>query len=260
MKKIVDKEDVLVYIYQHIEVPVKDILNIFNISESTAHRVLKQLSQENWIIIEQHIIYYKPFTLFPYKDKEKAILINALAWNATKIINEGDVICLSGGSTSIAVILPFIILTKKNITIISNSSLVFQYYLLLHLKASEQNITLLTIGGILRQHFYSFGGEYADEIIDHFNISKTFLGAESINVNQGLFTDTLGESFVETAFMNVSKATYLVATSDKFSSKGKYKWADWGQFKGIISDYNLDIFKKNKVFEIYQVDTKNIWQ
>ncbi len=260
MKKIVDKKEVLVYIYQYIEVPIKDILSVFNISESTAHRVLKQLVQEHWITIEQHIIYYKPFTFFPYIEKEKAILTNALAWNATKIINEGDVICLSGGSTTIAAMLPFIILTKKNITIISNSSLVFQYYLSLYPKALKQNIKLLAIGGVLRQEFNSFGGEYADEIIAHFNILKTFLGAESLVVNQGVFTNILAESFIETAFMKISKATYLVTASSKFSIKGKYKWADWGQFRGIVSDYNLEIFKKNKDFEIYQVDIDDLWQ
>ncbi|MGL5955984.1 MAG: DeoR/GlpR family DNA-binding transcription regulator [Brevinema sp.] len=258
MKKIVDKEEILNFIYKHIKISIEDILDNFHISVSTAYRILKQLDDENWIVFDSNTIYYKPATLFSYDCIDTVILTHALAWESAKIIQENDVICLSGGSTTIASILPFIILTKKNITIISNSSLVFQYYLLFYNQAIQNSINLITIGGQLRHHFHSFGGEYADQIIEHFNIAKTFLGTECVHEKQGLLTNTLAESFIETAFMKVSEQTYLVASAQKFYKKAKYVWADWNQFNGIISDYDLSNFRNRKNFQCYQLD-KNSW-
>ncbi|MGL4676357.1 MAG: MarR family transcriptional regulator [Brevinema sp.] len=258
MKKIADKKKILRFIYQRVELSIHDILGHFRLSMSTAYRILKQLECENWIVLDLNSIYYKPSTLFSYDQIDTARLTNALAWESAKIIQENDVICLSGGSTTVALILPFVILNKKNITIISNSSLVFQYYLLFYDQALQHRINLITIGGQLRHYSYSFGGEYADQIIEHFNISKTFLGSESAHEKQGLFTNTLAESFIETAFMKVSEQTYSVVSAQKFHNKSKYLWAEWTQFDGIISDYDLSNFRERKNFRCYQLQ-KNSW-
>lgn len=260
MKKIVDKLDILAFIYKNVKVSVNDIIKIFGISVSTAHRVLSKLSEENWVVIEQNTVLYMPFSHFDYvSNMESAIIKNALAYQAVKLISENDKICLSGGSTTIALMLPFIFLNKKNITIISNSSLILRYYLAFSELAIENNITLITIGGSLRKHFFSFGGEYAEDIIYNFNIDKTFMGTESVDVELGFFTETISEHFVESSFMEVSSKVYLVTSSEKFSIKKLYRWTDWDSISGIVTDYEANKFFNRSNFDVYQVDIHNLW-
>lgn len=259
MEKSISKLSLLSYIYQNIEVSINDIIEEFHVSISTAYRLARSLREDGWVSIENNKVSYMPFDFFPYEDKATAFTQNALAFKAIDLIEENEVICLSGGSSTIALILPFIIMYKKNIVIISNSTLVFRYYMKLQRIACQKNISLITIGGTIRSHFYSFGGEYADYIIHRFQIEKTFMGTECVDPLKGLYSDILIESFVERNFFDVSEKTYLLAAAVKFKKKCLYQWASWEDFHGFISDYNFQDFPHKDKIDCIKVDPKTIW-
>ncbi len=255
MKKIISEKEVLNYIMQNIEVELNDIVKIFSISSSTAHRILRKLGQSNWVDVKQNTIYYKPFTLFNYDDKNSARITNALSYRASKMINSSDSVGLIGGSTTVASILPFLILENENITIISNNSLALQYYLMFKDYALSKKIHFFVIGGTLRDEYVSFGGEYSEEIIKHFTINKCFIGTQSVDIERGLFTNSVSDRFVETSFIQVAEKAYIVTAATKFNVKKFYRWASWSEFDGIITDYDVSLFKNKENFDAIQVNT-----
>lgn len=252
------KEDILEYLYKNTECRIQSLTDRFGISLSTAQRLVRQLINENWAIVNNNVISYMPLCSAKF-EKENMAMQNALAYNAVSLIKEHDVVCLSGGSATIALMMPFIALNKKNIIIITNSFLVFKYYMAFHSMAVSKNIRLIVIGGTIRKQFYSFGGEYAESIIHRFNIEKTFMGTESADIKRGLFSAIPGDYFIESNFFAVSNKTYLVTSKKKFEIKKLYKWGDWNDFSGIVSDYDLSVFSDRKNFHAVQVSPSDPW-
>lgn len=237
MKKIVDEYDVLEYIYKNVILYTSDIQSKFSISLSTTHRILKKLSSNSWIYLDKDKIIYMPFKHFKCEDINYEKRKNAIAYKATEIIEEGDIVCLAGGSTTVALVLPFIILKKKNIFIITNGVLAVRYYLSLEKTALQNNISLLTIGGTVQNDCYSFGGEYASEVVNKLHINKTFISTQGADITRGLFVDEVKETYVETKFTKTSKDSFLLINSEKFHKRKFFKWGDWKDFDGVITDY-----------------------
>lgn len=260
MKQLIEKKDLLSFIYKNVNININLLKENFNISTSTVYRMLQQLKDENWILIDKNNIIYKPFSYINMQeDNFRNILKNALAYKAHELINNGDVICLSGSSTTMSLMIPFIIMNKENITIISNSVLVLRSYLNYYDLAIKKNIILLVIGGTIKKQFYAFNGEYVDNIANNLNIEKSFFGTQSIDPQRGLFMDTLLENMVEKKLMEISKNNYLIANYEKFQTKGLFKWADLCELKGIISDIDLEKIEfSNKNIEKYIMKIEEI--
>ncbi|WP_300367244.1 DeoR/GlpR family DNA-binding transcription regulator [Brachyspira sp.] len=260
MKQVIEKKYLLNFIYKNVNTNINSLKEEFNISTSTVYRLLHQLRDENWIVIDKNNIIYKPFSYINIQeDNTKNIIQNAIAYKSHELINNGDVICLSGSSTTMSLMIPFIVMNKENITMISNSVLVLKNYLDYYNLAVEKNIILLVIGGTIKKQFYAFNGEYVDNIANNLNIEKAFFGTQSIDPQRGLFMDTLLENMVEKKLMEISKKNYLIANYEKFQTKGLFKWADLNELNGIISDINLDDIEfSNKNIEKYIMKIEDI--
>lgn len=246
MKKVITEEKILEYVCKNINVSLDDIKNHFGISVSTLHRLVNKL-KNLFITVSDNRVLYIPFSYFENKDTETEKIKNKIAYNAVDIIKDGEVICLAGSSSTVSLMLPFILMRKKDVSVITNTVPVLRCYMSLYDIAIKNNITLLTIGGTVPANVMSFGGEYADNIISHFNINKIFISTQGVN-SLGLYVDTPLETYAEKTFLSVSSEKYILADSAKFKSKRLFRWGEWKEFDGIITDreekfVNIDGFK-----------------
>ncbi len=250
MKKIIRDESVLHYICQHIVVDFHTLQKHFDISLSTIHRILKSL--QPWIKADKNKVIYISFIDYKYKDLAYEQSKNAIAYKATKLIQDGDIICLAGGSTTIALMIPFIILQCQNIFIITNNIYAISLYLTLRDSALAKNITLLIVGGLIQYDSLSLEGEYSLNLIKNFNIDKTFISTESVD-KRGFFMNTLTYAYVEKCFLENSHKNYMLANKEKFHRELLFRWSEWKEFDGIITNYTEPL-QQREDFEVILSD------
>lgn len=239
MRKIVQEAQILEYISCNLEVSLTSLREVFPVSVPTLNRLLAILKRNNWIKIEKDKVIYSPITYFSsYSMKDIGAKMN-LARGALSLIEDGDTIGLAGGSTTVSLMMPFLLLNKKNITVVSNSLLALKYYLDLEYLAKENNISFIALGGMIQSHEYVFETDYAETVTANYRIDKTFMTTSGADVDRGLFGDSPKEFSIEKHLMKVSGKNYLLCTKDKFNKKHLYKWADWANFSGLITDYQV---------------------
>ncbi len=241
MKKIIRDESVLHYICQHIVVDFYTLQKHFDISLSTIHRILKSLHP--WVKIDKNKVIYMPFSHFKYKDLAYEQNKNAIAYKATKLVQDDDTICLAGGSTTIALMVPFIILHSQNVFIITNNIYAISLYLALRDIALAKNISILIVGGLFQYDSFSLTGEYALNLIKNFSIDKTFISTQSVN-KRGFFVNELSYAYVEKCFLENSHKNYILANKEKFGKELLFRWGEWKEFDGIITDYTAPLHQR----------------
>ena len=236
MKKIITEEQLFDYISNCIEISTYELQQHFNISSATLNRMLKVMREKKLILVKNQIVIYRPASHFIYTNLQLEQRKNIVAKKAALSIKNNTVIGLSGGST-VSFMCPYIIINKKDITIISNSITVLKIFLDLHPISKQNNISLITLGGNLQEELYSFSGEYSKEILSKFNIDCSYIGVESINVeNNAVYTSIPHETDIDCLMMKHSQKNYIVCLKEKFSISKLYKWSDLSDFDRIFSD------------------------
>ena len=88
--------------------------------------------------------------------------------------------------------------------------------------ASEKNIYIIQLGGILRHSSLSVVGKYAENILADFSCSKLFIGVDGNRV-----------------MMQTAQKTIVLADSSKFGRRGFSKISDMEDVDHIITDSRI---------------------
>ncbi|MGL5955988.1 MAG: hypothetical protein ACRC0X_05225 [Brevinema sp.] len=234
MKENIRKQRILNFICQQIVVDLTVLSKEFSISLSTVHRILKSLSP--WVKVNKNKVFYTPFLYFKYTDIHYEQHKNNIAYHTSTLVNKGETICLAGGSTTVALMIPFIISNNKDILILTNNIYAISLFLVFRDLALSKNITLHIIGGSIQHDFFSLGGEYASNLIKNFSIDKTFIGTKSAN-KRGFFSNSLTPAYIEKLFLEHSKKNYILINKEKFFQQYLFRWSQWEEFDGLITDH-----------------------
>jgi len=155
----------------------------------------------------------------------------AIANSALKLIENGDIIYLDGGST--IQILAKHLTEKKNLTIVTNS-------LMAALELFETDHRLIIVGGEFRRLSRTVVGSLTGKIISSLNIRKAFLGTIGFTLEKGMTTTDPNEAYTKELVINNSEKVYVLADSskvghDSFAVSGKPEKID-----ALITDKGID--------------------
>lgn len=178
------------------------------------------------------------------KDKNKKEK-KEIAKKAVSLIKNGDTIFLDASST--AFYLAREILNLKNLTIITNSNTIVTEL------AKNENITVISTGGILRRNSLSFVGPLANKNIKNYNVNKAFLSCKGVSVNQGATEVNELESETKKNMVEKSKKVYILAKKTSINEVGLSQFASIEEINKIITisdipeDLISDFKKLNKI-------------
>jgi DeoR family transcriptional regulator of aga operon len=100
-------------------------------------------------------------------------------------------------------------LVMRKLTVITNSLPV------INLLAEKENITLIALGGSLRDSELSFIGHITEQALAEVRADKVVLGTRAINLDQGLTNDYLPETLTDRAILNTGREIIVVADHTK---------------------------------------------
>ena len=192
-------------------ITVSQICEIFNVSEATARRDLETLSEQGKVqrvhggaIKVQHAPPEKPFLERSTVQAEEKKRIGVAA---AELIHDGDTVFLGSGTTVFEIAKN--LHSKQNLTIITNSLLVIQEL------SVDEDITIISIGGILRKSEHSFIGHISEQTLKELRADKVIMGIRAISLDQGLTNDYLPETMTDRAIMSMGNKLIIVADHTK---------------------------------------------
>jgi DeoR family fructose operon transcriptional repressor len=230
------KDQILRMLSEKDKVHVQQLSDMFQVSSATIRNDLNDL-EKGGKLVRTHGGAISAETsgeeLRTEQKKTKNMTNKAkIAEIALDFIADGDIILLDTGTTTeeIAKLLHL----RRNVTVITNDmeiAMILEEY---------SGITVIIIGGMLRQGFHCTVGMFAHHLLDEVTVDKAFIATNSLDVETGLFTPDTGQAETKMRMMSCGRETYLVCDSSKVGRKSFAKFADLEEFKCFITDSELD--------------------
>ena len=189
---------------------VAQICEQFSISEATARRDLDALSEQGVIqrvhggaILVRHAAPEEPILRRSHEQESEKESIGRVT---ASLVQDGETVFLGSGTTVLQAAQH---LAAKNITVITNSLPV------INLMSEKENITLIALGGMLRDSELSFIGHITEQALYEVRADRVIIGIRAISLEQGLTNDYLPETLTDRAILNAGRETIVVADHTK---------------------------------------------
>ncbi|MUT64875.1 DeoR/GlpR family DNA-binding transcription regulator [Paenibacillus sp. NEAU-GSW1] len=220
------KQKIIDYIQSHGRALVPELAELFEVSESTVRRDLREL-EEAKLLRRTHggAVLIQPDTAEPsFVEKEDRYRVQkeAVALKAMSFIEEGDTIFLDSGTTTYCMVKH--LKNFRKLTVVTNSNMAAQ-----ELKQMK-HLDLILTGGTLRFETQAMVGPIADRAIDSIRVDKLFLAINGIDPEVGLTTPNLLEAETKRRMIKSAKQVLLVTDHSKF---GKITFAKVAELSDV---------------------------
>ena len=206
------RRQILSIIRENEDIVVEDLSHRFGVSESTIRRDLKCLADENLIRRNRggaSTLYQFDFEL-PILTRTQIMRIEkeAVGRLAATLIEEGDTIFLSGGTTTKEV--------ARNLTNIRRITVVTSAINIINYLVNFPDITVIVPGGTLVPKHLTLVGDISKYTLDRLRIDKVFLGVSAIDIDQGITSESLEDAVTDRNIANIARKLIVVTDSSKF--------------------------------------------
>lgn len=218
---------------------IGQIQEFLHISESTARRLIVELEQDNCLIRRFGGVQKIEPTSTKYSYKETQDLHSEekkqIGMYAANLVENGDVIFLSGGSTIKYMALALSQRLQKqeltSLSVITNS--------LVSAEVLSEYTDVIMPGGIYRQSLQVLDGGLTEKNIKTMCFTKAFFGVIAINETEGFMTSDIATNSINEMVLSRSSSFYVLADSSKFGKHSFISYASVKAADGIITDTRL---------------------
>ncbi|OPA79996.1 DeoR family transcriptional regulator [Paenibacillus selenitireducens] len=247
---------ILQLLKQQGRITIQEIIDQFDCSEATARRDLDLLDKKGEIIRTIGGALFDGISTvreMPFAEKKQHLWLEkeAIARKAVELIEEGDSICLTGGTTTFLIARE--LKSRQGVTVVTNAVNIAMEL------ADSEGIQVVVVGGVMRNKSFELCGPLAEKTIMHLNIEKLFIGVDGISAEQGI--TTYSELEAQTGRMLMSRAKHTIAVFDrtKVNKASLFSIAPLSELHACVTDVPLDprmdsVFNELGIERIYGVE------
>jgi DeoR family transcriptional regulator, aga operon transcriptional repressor len=217
-------------------VSVAAICEIFSVSEATARRDLAALAMDGRIqrVRGGAIKTGESPPELPILEREddQAQDKEAIGRAAAKLVKPGETIFLGSGTTVLAT--TRYLQECQELTVLTNSLPI------VNLLVGCNGITLIVLGGMLRNSELSFIGHITERALSEVRADKVIMGARAISLEHGITNDYLPETLTDRAIIKMGREVILVADHTKFGSVSTAFLAPLEDVTTLVTDRHIE--------------------
>jgi DeoR family transcriptional regulator, aga operon transcriptional repressor len=218
-------------------ISVQEVVDELGCSEATARRDLDLMEKTESIIRTIGGAMFDGYgpsreTSFSEKKQISWLEKEAIARKAADLITEGDVVGLSGGSTTF--LIAKALKERQGITVVTNAVNIAMEL------SDNDGIQVVVTGGIMRSKSFELCGPLAEKMIDGVHIGKMFIGIDGITTRQGLATYSESEAEVAKRLIARSSETFAVFDHTKVGKTSLFSIAPLASLHACITDAVLE--------------------
>lgn len=218
---------------------VEQIVSAFDVSPATARRDLDVLAKRRFLTrtrggaVAAGISYDLPLR---YKREQHAGAKAAIARRAQELIQPGQTIGFSGGTTCTAVAAELgrrEDLREQGVTVVTNAlNIAMQLAILPQLR-------IVVTGGVIHARSYELIGPFSDLVLERLTLDVALLGVNGIDTVAGATVHDEREARVNQVLAERSREAWLVADSSKLGVRTFVAVAPLTAFRGLITDSDM---------------------
>jgi DeoR/GlpR family transcriptional regulator of sugar metabolism len=190
---------------------VAEICEQFSISEATARRDLEALAGQGRLQRVHggaiHVEQAPPELPILQRESEQADEKSRIGRVAAELVSDGETVFLGSGTTVLEAAKN--LRERKNLTVLTNSLPV------LNVLAGINDITVVSLGGQLRESELSFIGHITEQALAELRVDKVIMGTRGISLEHGLTNDYLPETLTDRAILKIGREVIIAADHSK---------------------------------------------
>lgn len=229
---------------KNITIEVNELAKQFEVSTMTIRRDLLIFEKQGLVTLTYGGAYLNTGVSvepnFSLKSAQVVEYKDAIAFEASKLIDDGDSIILDTGTTTLN-IMKYI--QNKKVTIITNSWPVISYL------QGHSKIKLILAPG---EYNEISGGTISSMTIDfykNFYADKVFISTQGFSIEKGPTVPSVDNALVKNAILKAAKERIILVDHTKFGKNYLAKHSDISELDYIITDekvedHYLDILKQ----------------
>ncbi|HMQ44295.1 DeoR/GlpR family DNA-binding transcription regulator [Mariniflexile maritimum] len=216
------------------KVVTSDLALALDLSEDTVRRDLNELDSKKLL----KKVYGGAISIQEKTDNIFSININAeeqkkkIVTKALPLLHDGQVIIMSGGTTNLV----FARLIPEDLKVT-----IYTYSLPIAMQLSQHpNIDLIFIGGKMQKNAMVTIGMDVVQVLSKIKADICFIGASSININQGLTEIGYEVSIVKKAMIEASDKVVSMFSSNKLNTRMPHVVCELSQLDTIVTELETD--------------------
>jgi DeoR family transcriptional regulator of aga operon len=219
-------------------ITVPEIVERFACSEATARRDLEWLERTESIIrtiggaLFDGGLHSARETSFAEKAGLLWLEKERIAARAAELVDEGDVVGLSGGTTTY--LIARALKSRSGITVVTNAVNIAMEL------ADSADIQVVVTGGIMRNKSYELCGPLAERMVEGLHIGKMFLGLDGLTVGQGATTYSEQEAQIAKVLLARAQKSYAVFDHSKVGRASLFSIAAFERLQAFVTDREPD--------------------
>ncbi len=236
LSSIERQQQILRFLGRQKRISVTEICDQFSISEATARRDLESLAEQGKlqrvhggaIPVEQA----PPELPILERETEQPDEKTRIGRSAANLIADNETVFLGSGTTILEVARN--LRNRRNLTVITNSLPV------LNTLAGLDGITVISLGGMLRDSELSFIGHITEQALTEVRADKVFMSARGVSLEHGLTNDYLEETMTDRAILKIGREVIIVADHTKINRVATAFLASLGNIHTLVTDNKAD--------------------
>lgn len=239
------------YLVEHESATLDTLCSVFNVSKNTIRRDISELESKGVIkkVYGGVTLNYQEETV-PYHQRQVTHITEKakIGLLASDLINDGDIIFIDSGSTTIHLIPN--IKDKQNITIITNSLNVIVE------SAPYPNLNVISTGGILQRKTNSFAGIATVSFLKSLNIDKAFMATTGLSIEKGVTNTNYLEAEIKKSVVKISDKIIVMADHTKIGTAAFMTYCSLEEIDYYVTDRKpstkyTDFFSRNNIDVLY---------
>ncbi|MCT1901587.1 DeoR/GlpR family DNA-binding transcription regulator [Oceanobacillus sojae] len=212
------------------KVIASDLSQLFNVSEDTVRRDLKELDNQGLLkrVHRGALRIGPPVTDFTYRQTVEKDAKSAIADKALPFLKEESVIIIDGSTTNLTLV--EMIPQDFRATIITNSPPIAVAL------SQHRNIEVINLGGIFYKRSMINVGVETYQSLSKMRADLYIMGIYNIDIESGVSVPTLQEAEIKSRMIDVSTEVLSMLTRDKFGTVSKHIVSSIEDISYLISD------------------------
>jgi DeoR family transcriptional regulator of aga operon len=219
-------------------ISVAELCATFDISEATARRDLETLASAGKLqrvhggaIVSAQAPPEQPIL---QRQNEQADEKMRIGQAAAALVQAGETVFLGSGTTVLEAARA--LRGRRNLTVLTNSLPVVNALAGAGALAGADGITLICLGGMLRESEFSFIGHITEQALAEVRADKVFMGTRAISLEYGLTHDYLPETMTDRLILKSGKEIILLADHTKFGRAATVRLAPLESIHMVVTD------------------------
>ena len=230
------QRQILTLIGRQGRLSVAEIVEQFSISEATARRDLESLASQGKVQrVHGGVMSLEtapPELPILERKTEQVWEKERIGRAAADLVPEGESVFLGSGTTVLEVARN--LRDRRRLTVVTNSLPV------LNMLAGQKEISVISLGGMLRESELSFIGHITEQALAELRVDKAFMGTRGLSLEHGLTNDYLQETLTDRAILKIGREVIIVADHSKINRVSTALLAPLDAMNIFVTDPNAD--------------------